>query len=71
MTVETIVLTLVLAGILFGVRAALPALRPIWREARVWERTAIIVLLVLPLPGPFDELGAAALIARIHRRIQP
>jgi hypothetical protein len=64
---ETVALSLALACVLVTWRAYLRAIRRHWRHMRRWERIAL-ALCALPLPGPTDELIAAAIMARVVRR---
>lgn len=66
MMIETFALAIWLVMTYYAVTRR-PKLSATIRAARPWERVALVAL-VLPLPGPLDELGAAALVARVQRR---
>jgi hypothetical protein len=57
--IETVLLAAAIAGVLLLVRAHAGLIRGVWREARWYEKAALVVAL-LPIPGPVDELVGAA-----------
>lgn len=70
MTVETVLLAALFTGALLLVRAHLPLIKSVWCEARWWEKAALVVAL-LPIPGPVDELVGVLVVRRVVRRRGP
>ena len=66
---ETTVLTVVITALLWAWRSALGAVRRVWGVLRWWERV-LVVLAFAPIPGPFDELLGAWVVARGSRRLR-
>jgi len=70
MGMMTVFLTVLIAMSIWTVRhATLTDLKAIWHEAR-WHERAALLLFIVPIPGPFDELIATAVAVRVQRRIQ-
>lgn len=64
----TILLTAAIASLTWTIRhASLTDLKTVWAEAR-WHERAALLLFIVPIPGPFDELIATAVAIRVHRR---
>jgi hypothetical protein len=66
----TLLIALPLFLMLRSLRRGPGQFRVAWQHARAWER-ACMLLLFVPIPGPFDEVVAAVVIARVLRRVNP
>jgi len=70
MGMMTVFLAVLIATSIWTVRhTSLANLKAIWHEAR-WHERAALLLFIVPIPGPFDELIATAVAVRVQRRIQ-
>lgn len=67
MSTETILLAAWLTLMLHVGRHGISRIRCAWRAARWYERLALCLLLV-PIPGPVDELLALLVIRRVLAR---
>jgi hypothetical protein len=66
-TPETLLLVVMLGAALWLVRSRWHVVAAAWAEARWWERV-VLVLALLPIPGPVDELAGLLVARRIASR---
>lgn len=70
MSVETLLLAAVIAAAIHLARRQTPQIRSVWHEARWYERAGLLALL-LPIPGPVDEIVGVLVIRRVIARRRP
>jgi hypothetical protein len=65
---ETITLAVTMVSLYYGMQAGGPI--AVWRVVRHphihWGWKAMLVVCLLPWPGPFDGLAAAAILRHLH-----
>lgn len=65
--IETLILAAVIALAMWVVRHRSGTLADVWRSARWWERCVLVVAL-LPIPGPLDEIAGLLVARRVAAR---
>ena len=63
----TLLIALPIAVGIYNIRHGFPSLLGAWREARWYERIGLC-LLIVPIPGPVDEIVALLVMRRVLRR---
>jgi hypothetical protein len=66
-TPETLQLAALIATALWLVRSRWSLIGHAWANARSWER-AVLVLALLPIPDPLDELAGLLVARRVAER---
>lgn len=67
MTPETFFIAALIAAAIHLVRAHRRQLAEAWNQAHWWEKGILLVAL-LPIPGPVDELAGLIVLRRVSRR---
>jgi hypothetical protein len=67
MTIETLILAALIGVAIHTVRAHHRLVRQAWHEARWYERIGLLLAL-LPIPGPVDELVGLLIVRRVVKR---
>lgn len=64
--IETGIIAAAITAAIYTVRANAGAVAAAWGQAR-WYQRCILLICLLPIPGPVDEIVALLVIRRIRR----